>query len=152
LTRFPGTTIGIDVGSTKPLSEDQKRYKQAMAILSSEVPNKDGHSLVELYTVKQKAYTDAVSAKTRAFDEAMKIAQKDPSNKTSEEVRAAYDRWVQENARAYRNAVQASYMDWVIMGKKEEVEYWFSVVDQDSALARVEQSKVCFFSQSHFVK
>ncbi|KAJ7912201.1 hypothetical protein B0H13DRAFT_1875133 [Mycena leptocephala] len=136
-----GTTIGIDVGSTKPLSEDQKRYKQAMAILSSEVPNKDGHSLVELYTVKQKAYTDAVSAKTRAFDEAMKIAQKDPSNKTSEEVRAAYDRWVQENARAYRNAVQASYMDWVIMGKKEEVEYWFSVVDQDSALARVEQSK-----------
>ncbi|KAJ7912202.1 hypothetical protein B0H13DRAFT_2232562 [Mycena leptocephala] len=133
--------IPADVGSTKPLSEDQKRYKQAMAILSSEVPNKDGHSLVELYTVKQKAYTDAVSAKTRAFDEAMKIAQKDPSNKTSEEVRAAYDRWVQENARAYRNAVQASYMDWVIMGKKEEVEYWFSVVDQDSALARVEQSK-----------
>ncbi|KAJ6580024.1 hypothetical protein DFH09DRAFT_1309984 [Mycena vulgaris] len=136
-----GTTIGIDEGSNKPLSEDQKRYKQAMIILSSEVPNKDGHSLVELYTLKQKAYTDAVSAKTRAFDEAMKIAQKDPSNKTSEEVRAAYDRWVQENARAYRNAVQASYMDWVIMGKKEEVEYWFSVVDQDSALARVEQSK-----------
>ncbi|KAJ7023568.1 hypothetical protein C8F04DRAFT_1304770 [Mycena alexandri] len=141
LTCFLGTTIGIDEGSNKSLSEDQKRYKQAMTILSSEVPNKDGHSLVELYTLKQKAYTDAVSAKTRAFDEAMKIAQKDPSNKTSEEVRAAYDRWVQENSRAYRNAVQASYMDWVIMGKKEEVEYWFSVVDQDSALARVEQSK-----------
>ncbi|KAJ7726021.1 hypothetical protein DFH07DRAFT_246439 [Mycena maculata] len=136
-----GTTIGIDEGSNKPLSEDQKRYKQAMAILSSEVPNRDGHTLVELYTLKQKAYTDAVTAKTRAFDEANKIAQKDPSNKTSEAVRAAYDRWVQENSRAYRNAVQAAYMDWVIMGKKEEVEYWFSVVDQDSALARVEQSK-----------
>ncbi|KAJ7869729.1 hypothetical protein B0H14DRAFT_3083930 [Mycena olivaceomarginata] len=136
-----GTTVGIDDGNNKSLSEDQKRYKKAMSILSSEVPNKDGHSLVELYTIKQKAYTDAVTAKTKAFDEAMKIAQKDPSNKTSEEVRAAYDSWVQENARAYRNSVQAAYMDWVIMGKKEEVEYWFSVVDQDSALARVEQSK-----------
>ncbi|KAJ6449890.1 hypothetical protein C8R45DRAFT_1128617 [Mycena sanguinolenta] len=136
-----GTTIGIDEGSNKPLSEDQKRYKQVMTILSSEVPNKGGHMLVELYTLKQKAYTDAVTEKTRAFDEAMKIAQKDPSNKTSEDIRTAYDRWVQENSRAYRNSVQAAYMDWVIMGKKEEVEYWFSVVDQDSALARVEQSK-----------
>ncbi|KAJ7089120.1 hypothetical protein C8R44DRAFT_892496 [Mycena epipterygia] len=136
-----GTTIGIDEGSTKSFSEDQKRYKQAMTILSAEVPNKNGHTLVELYTLKQKAYTDSVTAKTRAFDEAMKIAQKDPSNKTSEEVRAAYDHWVQENSRAYRNSVQAAYMDWVIMGKMEEVEYWFSVVDQDSALARVEQSK-----------
>ncbi|KIK63174.1 hypothetical protein GYMLUDRAFT_72397 [Collybiopsis luxurians FD-317 M1] len=136
-----GTTIGIDERSTRSLSEEQKRYKHAMTILASEVPNKDGHTLVELYTIKQKAYTDAVSAKTKAFDDAMIIAQKDPANKTSEEVRAAYDRWVQENARAYRNSVQAAYMDWVIMGKKEEVEYWFSVVDQDSALARVEQSK-----------
>jgi len=32
-------------------------------------------------------------------------------------------------------------MDWVITGKKEQVEYWFAVVDQDSALARVEKSK-----------
>ncbi|KAK7047177.1 hypothetical protein VNI00_006843 [Paramarasmius palmivorus] len=136
-----GTTIGIDEGSNGVLSEDQKRYKQAMTILSSEVPGKDGHTLVELYTAKQKAYTAAVSAKTRAFDEAMKIAQNDPANNTPTKIRAAYDRWVQENARAYRNSVQAAYMDWVIMGKKEEVEYWFSIVDQDSALARVEQSK-----------
>ncbi|KIK61764.1 hypothetical protein GYMLUDRAFT_996854 [Collybiopsis luxurians FD-317 M1] len=136
-----GSTIGVDEGSTAPLTEQQKRYKQAMALLSAEVPNKDGHTLVELYTIKQRAYTDAVSAKTKAFDDAMIIAQKDPANKTGEQVRAAYDRWVQENSRAYRNSVQAAYMDWVIMGKKEEVEYWFSVVDQDSALARVEQSK-----------
>jgi Arc/MetJ family transcription regulator len=113
-----------------------------MSILSSEVPGCKGRSLVELYTAKQKAYTKAVSEKTEAFNYAMKHAKEDPINRTPEAQRAAYDRWVQENARAYRNAVQAAYMDWVIMGKKEEVEYWFSVVDQDSALARVEQSKV----------
>jgi hypothetical protein len=33
-------------------------------------------------------------------------------------------------------------MDWVTIGKKEETEYWFSIVDNDSAMSRVEASKV----------
>jgi hypothetical protein len=37
--------------------------------------------------------------------------------------------------------VQAAYMDWVVVGKKEEVEYWFAVVDHDSILSRVEACK-----------
>lgn len=32
-------------------------------------------------------------------------------------------------------------MELVTLGKKEEVEYWFSIVDCDSAMARVEASK-----------
>ncbi|KAG8690747.1 hypothetical protein FRC11_009364 [Ceratobasidium sp. 423] len=134
-----GTPIGIDDGSQ--MSEDQKRYNQAMKILSSELPDKPGRSLVELYAEKQTIYTKAVANKTKAFHDALQIAKDDPINRTPALIRQAYDKWISENARTYRNHVQAAYMDWVITGKKEEVEYWFSVVDQDSALARVEQSK-----------
>ncbi|CAE7138793.1 unnamed protein product [Rhizoctonia solani] len=134
-----GTTVGVDDGAE--MTAEQKRYKQAMETLSREVPGKNGVSLVELYTQKQATYTKAVAEKTKAFQAALKQAQDDPSNRTTAQAREDYDRWVQENAKTYRNFVQAAYMDWVITGKKEEVEYWFSVVDQDSALARVEQSK-----------
>ncbi|CCO36198.1 hypothetical protein BN14_10326 [Rhizoctonia solani AG-1 IB] len=129
-----GTPIGIDDGGF--MTPDQKRYKQAMKILSSEIPEKPGRSLVELYTEKQAVYTKSVANKTKAFQEALQLAKDDPTNKNPAQIRQAYDQWVAENARTYRNNVQATYMDWVITGKKEEVEYWFSVVDQDSALAR----------------
>ncbi|KAG8682905.1 hypothetical protein FRC09_016445, partial [Ceratobasidium sp. 395] len=134
-----GTTVGVDEGEV--MTAEQKRYKKAMEVLSKEVPGKGGLSLVELYTQKQATYTKAVAEKTKAFQAALKQAQDDPSNRTVAAAREDYDKWVQENAKTYRNYVQAAYMDWVITGKKEEVEYWFSVVDQDSALARVEQSK-----------
>lgn len=133
-----GTTIGVDASS---MSDDQKRYDQGMRILSAELPERPGKTLVELYTEKQAAYTQAVENKTKAFDGALQRAKDDPLNRTADQVREAYDKWVSENARTYRNYVQAAYMDWVITGKKEEVEYWFSVVDQDSAFSRVEQSK-----------
>ncbi|EJF57272.1 hypothetical protein DICSQDRAFT_129594 [Dichomitus squalens LYAD-421 SS1] len=131
-----GTTVGVDEG--KPLTDDQQRYKQAMSSLSAEVGDKD-MTLVELYTQKQAAYTRACAEKTRAFAEALEKATN--STKSAKAARQRYDQWVQENAKTWRNYVQAAYMDWVIMGRKEEVEYWFSVVDQESAMARVEQSK-----------
>lgn len=112
-----------------------------MAILSAEVPERDV-TLVELYTQKQEQYTKAVEQKNKAFREAQEAAKAAPGNKTTKQQREAYDLWVQENAKTWRARVQAAYMDWVITGKKEEVEYWFAVVDQDSALARVEKSKV----------
>ncbi|KAB5588664.1 hypothetical protein CTheo_7891 [Ceratobasidium theobromae] len=135
-----GTTVGIDRGDEK--SEDQQRYEQGMAILSAKLLDRPGTpSLVELYAEKQAKYTQTVENKAKAFEEALKRAKEDPRNKTAGQVRDAYDKWVESNARTYRNYVQAAYMDWVITGRKEEVEYWFSVVDQDSALARVERSK-----------
>ena len=124
------------------MTKDQKRYKQAMRILSSKVPDKQGQSLVKLYAKKQTKYTKAVAEKTQAFQDALTWAQADPANRTHKQADEAYNKWVQENAHTYRNYVQAAYMDWVIMGKKEEVEYWFSVVDQDSTMARIEKSKV----------
>ena len=110
--------------------------------LTAEDPDSAGKNHVEVYVEKQQKYTDVVERKQKAFNAALKAANEDPANKTLAQRRAAYDLWVNENARTYRNYLQAAYMDWVILGKKEAVEYWFSVVDMDSAMARVEQSKV----------
>jgi hypothetical protein len=87
-----------------------------MKVLTRE--EKNGDTLVEMYTKKQKVYTDAVSAKTRAFADALKLAYDNPLNTSPSKKREEYDRWVQENAKVYRNSVQAAYMDWVVTGKK----------------------------------
>jgi hypothetical protein len=110
--------------------------------LTAEDPDFPGKNHVEVYVEKQQKYTDVVERKQKAFNAALKAANEDPANKTRVQRRAAYDAWVNENARTYRNYLQAAYMDWVIVGKKEAVEFWFSIVDMDSAMARVEQSKV----------
>jgi hypothetical protein len=135
-----GTTTGIDERNS--MNNEQKRYKHATAVLSAEAPHKTGLSVVELYAKKQAIYTKAVAEKNQAFRDALQHAQQSPVNKTTEQVVEAYEAWVQQNATTYRSYVQAAYMDWVITGRKEEVEYWFAVVDQDSALSLVERSKV----------
>lgn len=137
-----GTTVGIEVADPSNLSDQERRYKKAMDWLTAEDPDMPGKTHVELYVEKQEKYTNVVEKKQKAFGAALQAAKDDPGNKTVSQQRASYDRWVNENARTYRNYLQAAYMDWVITGKKEAVEYWFSIVDVDSAMARVEQSKV----------
>ncbi|PWN43894.1 hypothetical protein IE81DRAFT_51560 [Ceraceosorus guamensis] len=131
------TPVGIDDESK--LTDGHKRYKKAMAILSAEIPDTD-ETLISRYTSMQSKYTLAVEEKNAAFRQAQDSA-KALWPKNLKEQRNVYDAWVAENAKTWRARVQAAYMDWVITGKKEEVEYWFAVVDQDSALARVEKSK-----------
>lgn len=97
---------------------------------------------IQVYTEKQKEYTLACDEKTTAFQKARDAAEKDPANTTTASRIEAYNRWVAKNAKTYRNRMQAAYMDWVATGKKEEVEFWFAVIDNSSALGRVESSKV----------
>lgn len=97
---------------------------------------------IDTYRDKQLNYTNAFERKIKAFDDALDRAMKDPANSTVALQRAAYDKWVGENQKTYNNLVQAAYMDWVTLGKKEEVEYYFAIVDNDSAMSRVEASKV----------
>ena len=125
------------------LSRQQKMYNTSMEWLTSEDPaSTDGKTRVDIYVAKQKAYTDAVEKKIAAFSKALKEATDDPANKTRLQKRDAYDKWVNEHSRTWRNHMQAAYMDWVVNGKKEEVEFHFAIVDVDSAMARVEASKV----------
>jgi hypothetical protein len=105
-------------------------------------PNDKTKSRIDVYREKQERYTEAFERKTKAFNDALKRAVEDPRNDTIEKQRAEYDVWVSENQKTYNNFVQAAYMDWVTTGRKEEVEYYFAIVDNDSAMARVEASKV----------
>lgn len=113
-----------------------------MIWLTSEDPLYPGKTRIGTYKTKQTAYTEAFERKTKAFNDALDLAIKDPRNSTVALQRAAYDTWVSENQKTYRDLIQAAYMDWVTVGKKEEVEYWFAIVDNDSAMSRVESSKV----------
>ncbi|KAF9009609.1 hypothetical protein BDQ17DRAFT_1323151 [Cyathus striatus] len=137
-----GSTTGIDDNPKEKLSEQAIRYRKAMDWLTCCV-NHYGRmvSRIDLYREKQNAYTKAFEDKTRAFRSALEWAKDDPRNVTNEQKRAAYDTWVSENQKSWRNMCQAAYMDWVTNGKKEETEYWFSIVDNDSAMSRVEASK-----------
>ena len=140
---FSGSTTGIsdDVTEDK-LSSAERRYQNAMSYLVGRDTNDPTKTRVDLYRQKQTKYTEAFERKTKAFNDALQQATSDPRNTTPTLQRAAYDKWVSENYKTYNNFVQAAYMDWVTMGKKEEVEYYFSIVDNDSAMSRVEASKV----------
>ncbi|KJA15884.1 hypothetical protein HYPSUDRAFT_91648 [Hypholoma sublateritium FD-334 SS-4] len=129
--------MGLD---QKALNDDQKQFKKAMDFLSAPVRDKGGKTNIEVYTDCQAKYTTVVQNKTKAFNGALEEAQKLHGANT-ELVDGVYNKWVEENARVWRNHVQAAYMNWVITGRKEEVEFWFAIVDQDSAMSRVEQSK-----------
>ena len=112
-----------------------------MSWLLAEDPRNPGKTQLDTYIQKQKAYTAAEERRIKIFDEAYARLTSDP-RQTVAQKRAAYDTWVRENARKFKNEVEAAYKDWVVHGRKEEAEYWFSVVDNDSAMARVEASKV----------
>jgi hypothetical protein len=144
-----GSTTGIsDEVAPEKLSATEKRYQHAMNWLTFRDPNNKNKTRVELYREKQFEYTDAFERKTKAFRAALDSVSKD---KTVSAQREEYDKWVAENYKSYNNLIQAAYMDWVTMGKKEEVEYYFSIVDNDSAMARVEASKVSHPTLSYSV-
>jgi hypothetical protein len=138
-----GSTTGVSDGSEREnLSAAEKRYQFSMQWLVGRDPNDCGRTRVDVYREKQEKYTDAFERKVRAFSEALKRAIAENPTMTPQEQRDVYEGWVSENYKTYNNFVQAAYMDWVTMGRKEEVEYYFSIVDNDTAMSRVETSKV----------
>ena len=140
---LPGSTTGIDDDiSEEKLPPNERRYQKAMNFLTGRDTHYPTKSRIELYCEKQKKYTDAVDHKINAFDNALKRATSDPHNATRALQCEAYDTWVAKNYKTYNNLTQAAFMDWVTTGNKEEVEYYFSIVDNNSAMSRVEESKV----------
>ena len=112
--------------------------------LTGRDPNYGGRTRVEIYREEQERYTDAFECKAKVFGDVLKRVTDENSMKTPKEQREAYHEWVAVNYKTYNNLVQAAYMDWVTMGRKDELEYYFSIVDNDSAMSRVEASKVRF--------
>ncbi|KAF8600740.1 hypothetical protein BDV93DRAFT_425680, partial [Ceratobasidium sp. AG-I] len=144
--RLIGTLVTADAGSDKGDGatelDGDRLYNRAMKELASEVPDGDGGttSLMNLYTKKHMAYVTAYEQATQAFQRALEISQT-PKGEPRNKMKEAYARWIQEHSSTYRSNVQAAYIDWVINGRKADVEFWFSHADRSSALARVQQSK-----------
>jgi hypothetical protein len=145
IQRSSGTTIGISEPGNTYASADEKRYLDAMQWLLTQDPG-TGKTHIQNYIEKQKAYNAVFEKKVKDFDAALQKARDDPANTTEELRRAAYDKFLAENVCVYRAMVQAAYVDWVMVGKKEEVEYQFKVVDHDTILSRVEDSRASLIS------
>jgi hypothetical protein len=135
---LPGTTVDIIDEETETIPS---RYQYAIKYLTGQDPS-TGKKRIDCYVEKQAAYVSAVERKVKAFNDALERATHDPENTTIALQRAAYDKFIFENSRAYRRHVQAAFMDLVSNGKKQEVEYWFSAVHHQNALARIQASKV----------
>lgn len=113
-----------------------------MEWLLSPDPRNPDKSRVEVYRKKQEEYTQAFEHKAEVYNKARVDAANNPLNTDVTKQRQEYADWVGKHHKTYNNLVQAAYMDWVTMGSKEEVEYYFAIVDNDSAMARIEASKV----------
>ena len=96
---------------------------------------------INAYRDNQPNYTNAFEHRVKAFDDALDCAMKYPASATVALQRTTYDKWAGENQKMYNNLVQAGYMDWVALRKKE-VECYFVIVHNDSAMSRVETNKV----------
>ncbi|KAF9645797.1 hypothetical protein BDM02DRAFT_3189419 [Thelephora ganbajun] len=123
-----GSATGIfDDTPPEKFSAAEKRYQHAMNWLAFRDPNHRNQTRMGVYRDKQTKYTEAFE-KTSAYNKAPNDANKDTTNTSVE-------------TSTYNNLVQAAYMDRVTM-RKEGVEYYFSVVDNDSAMVRVEVSMI----------
>ena len=136
-----GSTTGKPEESNS-LTKAEERYEGAMEWLISKDPSNPQRTRIETYKIKQDEYTKAFERKLKEFHKALETILVDPRYPTLKDREEAYDLWVQENQKTYNNLIQAAYMEWVTIGRKEEVEYYFAIVDNESAMSRVENSKV----------
>ncbi|KIM21913.1 hypothetical protein M408DRAFT_29161 [Serendipita vermifera MAFF 305830] len=134
-----GTTIGIDSPKDPSDPHDpQARFQKAMEWLST--GNPDGSSPLSRYKEYQALHTAALQERSTAYNDARRESRALFPNapKLQEE---HYNQWFQDHVKSYNNKVQAAYMEWVVHGDKERVEYNFALVDTTSPSERVEKSK-----------
>ncbi|KAG8811633.1 hypothetical protein FRC17_002371, partial [Serendipita sp. 399] len=136
-----GTTIGVDrPANPKDSTDPQTKYDEAMKWLAAPSPLGSGEGRIERYTHFQTIYAEVVEEKLKAYN-AAKAKALELYPKSIAQQKAYFEDWVQENYQMYNNKAQATYMQWVIQGEKEKVEYYFSIVDVTSASERIELSK-----------
>jgi hypothetical protein len=129
----------LKTGEQEVRSPGNKEYNKAMAYLTTPVGD-TGLTPVDIYIEKQSAWAESQATWDKAKQKTEATAKaKFPTDLVQQ--RKFYDDWAQANYRRYKFAVQGRYMDWVSNGHKYEVEQNFGVVDVDSIMARIEQSK-----------
>ncbi|KAK0612567.1 hypothetical protein B0T17DRAFT_564881 [Bombardia bombarda] len=130
----------VKTGGKNPIrSPGEQGYDDAMKYLTT-VDDTTGLTPVDIYVEKQTLWAEAQDE----WDKAKLKAQKDATLQHPDDTvlqRQTYDEWNQANYRKYKFAVQARWMDWVSNGHKYNVEFNFGMVDTESIMARIENSK-----------
>ncbi|KAF5618101.1 uncharacterized protein FTJAE_12407 [Fusarium tjaetaba] len=123
-------------------SHGKMDYAKSMELLNKKVPG-TSKTMIDVYRDKEMKWVE----RQQAWEEAKINAARNAENAFEEgtkdyvEKREKYfDKWMKSEAKSYKNAIQAAWMDWVINGKKNEVDMIFGVVQVDS-MARIENSK-----------
>lgn len=112
-----------------------------MEWLLTEDEGNPGKTHLQTYIEKRSLYIEAEDRKIQVSQEAYSNVIGELSASSVEKQREAYNDWLRFNARDLRNDVEAAYEDWIINGRKQAVEHWFALVDDESALGFVQKSK-----------
>src|SRR5882757_10151552 len=126
------------------LTDAERRYLDATHWLTEKIPGSGGKNIVNVYREKSEEYADAVKRKANAYGEARERIGEDRKFKDSLPcIREQYAKWDSENSRKFDDLIKAAWMDWVVTGKKDEVESNFAAIDGlPPAMAQIECSKV----------
>ncbi|KAF5582969.1 hypothetical protein FPANT_8304 [Fusarium pseudoanthophilum] len=117
-------------------------YAKSMELLKKKVPG-TSKTIIDVYRDKEMKWVERQQAWEQAKINAARNAENafEEGTKDYVEKREKYfDNWMKSEAKSYKDAIQAAWMDWVVNGKKIEVDMIFGVVQVDS-MGRVENSK-----------
>ncbi|KAG9505073.1 hypothetical protein J7337_002039 [Fusarium musae] len=125
-------------------SPGNKEYDDAMKFLKLTEPG-SAKTIVEIYRDKQLAWAKEQSswdtAKINAEERAQKLFPPGSSSDYISKQKEYINNWNQETYLMFKASVQAAWMDWVVNGQKYNVDYSFGMVDIDSIMSRIEDSK-----------
>ncbi|KAF9652393.1 hypothetical protein BDM02DRAFT_3183779 [Thelephora ganbajun] len=121
----------------------RKTTEEAIEWLKSPSHTCPDKTRIEVYLEKRAAYENSIKHKEDTYKRALETSKRDPRNRSAEDQRASYDRWVAENHKRLNGAVQAAHMDWVTTASKVDVEYHLGIIDLDldKAVKKVLESR-----------
>lgn len=127
----------ITSGSPGKDSNGDENFKVAMAYLKK--PNATGKTPIDYYIAKQNAWQKAQSEWDISRDEVQTRFKAEFADLA--QMQESMNQWNQAHFPKFKTNVQGKWMDWVVNGKKYDVENSFGSVDIESLMARVEDSK-----------
>ncbi|KAG4291462.1 hypothetical protein FPRO06_03347 [Fusarium proliferatum] len=133
-------TISSGNGARSP---GESHYDAAMKFLRQRDSN--GKTAVDLYREKQQAWCQAQASWDKAKIQAQEDAEKKYPPTAGDDFLANQKQyiadWTQMNYMMFRTETQGAWMDWVVNGQKYNVDFNFGVVDVDSIMSQIEDSK-----------
>ncbi|KAF4444164.1 hypothetical protein F53441_11222 [Fusarium austroafricanum] len=117
-------------------------FGKSMELLGKKVQG-TSMTVVEVYRQKELAWEKECTALEDAQEKLAQKAKKlyrSGSKDYAIKQQQLNDDWNKENYPSFKARIHAAYMDWLINGFKQDVDFAFGVID-DSSMARIEVSK-----------